>query len=233
MAIAFSSDGAQLAFADWSGTLGRWQPYADERAGKSEPSPMRPEPARAQQQPIAMLEFSSTGMLAGARLKGNVAVWDADGNALLDYADEPDVLINAIRLSPSGKRLAVATRQKWVWLFDVEHGTLTRLESELSDVAAVAFSPDERQLVSCSGALVELWDVELGKRLTQLGRHDDDVLALAYDTDGRSVLAASADGVVVEWIATAQQRRELACEVVRHSPVAYADALDVCTRSGS
>lgn len=34
-------------------------------------------------------------------------------------------------------------------------------------------------------------------------------------------------------IATAQQRRELACEVVRHSPVAYADALDVCTRSGS
>ena len=160
-------------------------------------------------------------------------MWDADGNALLDYADEPDVLINAIRFSPSGRRLAVATKQKWVWVFDVEHGTLTRLDSELSDVAAVAFSPDERHLVSSSGALIELWDLELGKRVTQLGRHDADVLGLAYAGSGGSVLAASGDGAVIEWIATVEQRRALACEVVRHSPVAYADALAVCTRDRS
>jgi WD40 repeat protein len=69
-------------------------------------------------------------------------------------------------------------------------------------VSALAFSPDNRTLVS--GHLVDqdnvrVWDVATGRRLAVLAGHTDRVRALAYAPDGAMVATASSDRTVRLW----------------------------------
>ena len=80
------------------------------------------------------------------------------------------------------------------------------------------------------GPAVALWSLEPEEPqlIATIGAHQRPVESVAFSADGRWVLSVGEAGVVLAWPATAAQRRELACEVVRHSPGAYAEAVDVC-----
>jgi WD40 repeat protein len=110
-----------------------------------------------------------------------------------------------VEFSPDGTRLASASWDKSLILWDPEAGASSRrLEGHTGFVRGVAFSPDGTRLVS--GALdgtVRIWDVADGRAIRIIKGHSNGVLSVAYSPDGSRLLSASMDGTVKVWDANA------------------------------
>jgi WD40 repeat protein len=106
-----------------------------------------------------------------------------------------------VAFSPDGKRLASASLDKTVILWDVDsHKRLATLQGHKDQVNSVAFSPDGKQLASASDDnTVILWDVDSHKQLATLKGHKDRVDSVAFSPDGKRLASASLDKTVILW----------------------------------
>jgi WD40 repeat protein len=91
-------------------------------------------------------------------------------------------------------------------------GELRRMLGHTGPVIAVAFSPDDKFIVSASGwpqgdRTVRLWTVSTGKELRRFEGHLDGVGCVAFSPDGRRLLSGSADRTLRLW--SVQTGREL------------------------
>lgn len=113
----------------------------------------------------------------------------------------------AVCFSPDGRRLAAASYEGYLRLYDLADGKETRLEEFYGGdwprslvPPVLAFSPDGRWLVAraLDEWAVVLWDLaaEGGPRRGEWSFRDvvDDVRDLAFSPDGRLVATASAEG---------------------------------------
>jgi WD40 repeat protein len=67
-------------------------------------------------------------------------------------------------------------------------------------IAAVAFSPDGKTLVTAShDGSARFWDPGSGKQLGPTLRHTDAVLCVAFHPDGRRVVTGTKGGMVQVW----------------------------------
>jgi WD40 repeat protein len=103
--------------------------------------------------------------------------------------------------SPDGRRLAVASTDARVRLWDVR---ADRIEREIivdRDVVwSVAFSPDARRLATASGdEIVTLWDVETGARIASLTGHSGGATDVTFLGDGASLAAVDRTGRLHFW----------------------------------
>src|SRR5204862_208890 len=82
-----------------------------------------------------------------------------------------------------------------VRLWDVALGEeMNKVEVPSSNVSAVAFSPNGKQLASASfGKMVRLWDAVLGEEAKKLEVHSKTVIAVAFSPDGKQIASASDD----------------------------------------
>jgi WD40 repeat protein len=126
-----------------------------------------------------------------------------------------------LAFSPDGALLASAS---WDWtarLWRVADGATEQLFQHDNLVWDVAFSPDGTTVATASedgnvrlwriadGALlntipaggkgVRIWDSARGTSLRTIGAHNELVFALAYATDGKSLVSGARDGVVRRW----------------------------------
>jgi WD40 repeat protein len=138
------------------------------------------------------------------------AFWAADGKPLFDRtplpatsappdgADGPRVKSLAVQ---SAAELFVSGHEDgrvYVWSFAGR-----RLEHDLRhdrDVVSVAFSPDDRLLLTAGGdGKLKLWDARAGFRLVQTLVHGGAVVAASFSPDGTAVVSAGDDNTAVLW----------------------------------
>jgi WD40 repeat protein/serine/threonine protein kinase len=113
----------------------------------------------------------------------------------------------SVAFSPDGRRLASASGNRAVRVWDVATGQETfAIKGEKGDVAAVALSADGRRLASAnSDGTIHLWDTTTGQEVRTLKGPIRGSAGLAFSPDGQR-LAASEDQTLGVWdTATGQQ----------------------------
>ena len=100
--------------------------------------------------------------------------------------------INAVVFSANGTRLAIAT-VNGIALYDTYTGKeLALFSAPLDNTVALAFSPDNRTVVSASGdATLHLWDARTGEHRTHFIGHTYPVVTLAFSPDGNTLASGS------------------------------------------
>jgi WD40 repeat protein len=119
-----------------------------------------------------------------------------------------------VTFSPDGTRLATASEDKTVRLWDggskgIIDKPLATLTGHMARVWHVTFSPDGTRLASNSADMtVRLWDARNGKPLAILTEHTDDVRHVTFSSDGRRLASAGSDETVRMWFSTDKSERE-------------------------
>ncbi len=120
--------------------------------------------------------------------------------------------VNALAYSPDGTRLASASRDGTVKVWDLGNGRelvtyrghLERPmeEAEKTNVfksTGVAFSPDGNTVASSGGKDIHVWDSHTGKLLHTLSGHTAPARGLAFGPDANTLVSGGDDRRVVIW----------------------------------
>ncbi|KYC40721.1 hypothetical protein WA1_24075 [Scytonema hofmannii PCC 7110] len=109
--------------------------------------------------------------------------------------------VNALALTPDGKRVISASDDKTLKVWNLETGSLeSTLTGHSSGVNALALTPDGKRVISASDdKTLKVWNLETGSLESTLTGHSDWVNALALTPDGKRVISASDDKTLKVW----------------------------------
>ena len=104
-----------------------------------------------------------------------------------------------VAFSRDGKLLASSSYDDDIRVYDVEHRTLVKtLVGDSDKILSLAFSPDQKQLISCSSSKAAvLWDLETAEKRKTLPTPPGDVgiASVSFSPDGKLIATGSRRGV--------------------------------------
>lgn len=109
--------------------------------------------------------------------------------------------VSAVAWSPDGKRIASASGDHTVQVWDAAGGGhVLTFRGHSSDVACLSWSPDGKYIVSGSiDGKIFVWDATSGNLIYTYEGHSDAVYDVAWSPDGKRIASASNDGSVQMW----------------------------------
>lgn len=124
-----------------------------------------------------------------------------EGDTILQtFAGHTDLIRSAI-MSPDGRRLATASEDKAIRLWNVESEALIRLPATYpaSMIELIAFLPNCRVVAMTSTDQdVTLWHIDTGTVLHTL-QHSSDVEAIGFSPDGGHIATPTAYRIIYLW----------------------------------
>jgi WD40 repeat protein len=149
------------------------------------------------------LAFSPDGRLLAGRGadETRVVLWDTRKYRRSKEMAGHSKLINAIAFSQDGRRLASASLDRSVRVWDVATGEcLALLTGHTDEVFAAAFHPDGKRLATAGrDRAIWLWDPATREEMARLQGHSSYVWSLAFSPDGQTLVSGSGDGTVRLW----------------------------------
>jgi WD40 repeat protein len=209
--VAFSNDGRKIASSGDDALIRVW----DTESGNLLQT------LQGHKRIVWSVKFSPDGtQLASASFDGTFKLWDLhDGKILWDNHDHSEAVVD-LAFSHNGQWLATTSDDKTIRIWNVNEKRLERCMEVPEHVQAVAFSPDDKRLLTGGrdkpmpgeflqnifgdshfnrGVSARLWEVATGKLLQTFQSHANDVMDVAYSHDGNWLATASADNSVEVW----------------------------------
>jgi WD40 repeat protein/serine/threonine protein kinase len=195
--VAFSPDGHLLAAAGREVSLVVWEVDG----GREVFSRRLPEGF------VSAVAFSPDGRFLASAHGGGLRLWDVRTWQLLhEDIRAHNLMITAMAFRPDGKRIATASYDRSVKVWDVTTGNRLRtLPGQSRTFLGVAYSPDGRRLATCGeDTMVRLWDADADtdQELLILHGHTFFCLGVTFSSDGRRLASAGLDGTVRIWDAS-------------------------------
>lgn len=132
-------------------------------------------------------------------------IWDLKSEKQLKTLIGHTKPLTYAQFSPDGKRVVTASYDKTIIIWDTESGKKLLKKEVPNVVTHMKWSPDNTKIVSISGKIAEIWNVELDKiphALTlkhKLMGHKDWIRWLDWSSDGTKIVTASKDKTAIIW----------------------------------
>ena len=196
-AIALSADNNLLATRASGSTALSYKPYGS-RIRISELVTKIESERLPQDTPVYATAFSPNGRLLATGGKDALVIWELAAARKIAHI-ETTIAAPPIVFSPDGKRLATASQDGRVHLWDTMGGLeLAQLEHG-ENVISIAFSPDGRHIATSGGQMqraqgtVRVWEVVSGRHVAQM-QQNMPVEEVVFGPGGRLLATAGLDG---------------------------------------
>lgn len=155
---------------------------------------------------VCVVRFSPDGkLLAAGGQDGSVRRWDTAGDKLtaLPPLTGHNGWVQGLAFHPDGKRLFTADSwgrlSCWPYAERTPKPLWSIPQAHAGWVRQLAVSLDGATVASCGrDGLVQMWSAD-GKKLRELTGHGQDVFAVAFHPDGKSLVSGDLKGVVKRW----------------------------------
>src|SRR5262249_13047645 len=129
------------------------------------------------------------------------------GDARLRHGD----IVNSISLSADGQKLATASKDGTVKIWDLANGhELVTYRGHIQPVRAVVFAPNGKFVVSCAEKSAHIWNPDDAKFVRGLTGHTATVTTVAVSADSKRVATGSDDKTARVWEAeSGKSHREI------------------------
>lgn len=201
-AFAFTPKGKAFLMSDAHGSLVRWDSQSVQPTGTLDTLGSN----------HWGLAFSPDGRwLAAGAAHGGLTVWDWPATRAVTNFSMPIEFIGTVRFSQRGQFLHAAAANNQgefkVRLWRTADWTEIPLnESQFAGLSAIAISPDERMLAGgFRDGAVKLFRFPLGKPEAAM-EHDHLVSGVYFSRDGRQLISASLDRLVIVWDVAAREK---------------------------
>ena len=202
--LDFSPDGSQLAVANRDGAVMLWQVAEQRLLYKRYGKEGR----------TLSVQFTDTGQVITSASTGNLRLWSITDNRLRQTFTTGNALISMDQTSDQA--VSALGTQGSIDLLDSATGSQTlQISVQGQEVSALAFSPDDRQVVSAlvSGTALNpridlvLWDLQSGQPIQTYKGHTQRIHRLVFSPDGETFLSVGDDRQVILWDASSAEVR--------------------------